>query len=87
MERPYRRCTRRPWAFCATSVMASEAPPTKRAIAKRTPVGDNAADSRPRLVSTVPMTAMRADPKRRISVAARSPAAIAPAGKAASARP
>ncbi len=39
------------------------------------------------LVSTVPITAMRAEPNRRISTAARSPAAMAPAGNAAIAKP
>lgn len=86
-ERPYRRCTRSPWAFCATSVMASIAPARKSAAANRPTVPENPAATIPAAVSSVPATAARADPSRRMTTPAASPAATAPAGNAATASP
>lgn len=86
IERRYRRCTRRPWAFCATSVTASMAPARNSAPANAHTDGASPATSVPPPVSTVPATAARADPSRRTTSPA-APARSAPAGNAATAAP
>ena len=87
MERPYRRCRRRPWAFCATSTIASSAPTANRAAPKAAALGANGMASVTAAVATMPKAATRADRRRRTAIPASSPASSAPAGCAARAVP
>src|SRR5690625_4382894 len=71
-----------PWLFCPTSVTESAAPATKRAATSSHSAGAQPTTMSPAAVSTVPMTATFAAPKRRMAAAAPSPATMAPIGKA-----
>ena len=64
MERRYRRWTRRPWAFCATSITASNSPAPNRMTpsAAQVPATDTSASTEAR--TTKPTTATRAERTR-----------------------
>lgn len=87
IERPLRSCTRRAFAFCATSLMASMAPAARKAAPRSSTDGADAAARIPAASSALVIAATRADPNRLMSVAAATPASIAPTGFMASTTP
>ena len=87
IDRPYSRWTLSPWEFWATSVIASIAPATKSAAASTAQTDAAPAPTNPTVATRVAPTATRAEPNRRMSAPADSPATSAPSGKAATAAP
>lgn len=87
IERPYSRCTRSPWAFCATSTIESHAPARNNAPANRIGVGARPAANTNTASATVRVTPTRELRNRRMSAPAVSPAISAPAENAATAAP
>ena len=87
IDRPYRRCTRSPCAFCATSVTASAPPAANSAAANVHTDGPTAANHANTAMPTDPDTATRAEPNRRSNDAADGPVTSAPTENAATATP
>ena len=87
IERPYRRCTRSPCEFCATSATESIAPSRNSAAANHAQDCATPASSAQRLAAIMPETATRAERKRRINKPANNPELSAPIGPAAMAKP
>ena len=87
IDAPQRRWTRRPWAFCATSTMASVPPTTSRQPARTIHERARPAPRSARATTSMPRLATLAEVRREMSQDAASPATSAPTLAAATACP